>query len=166
MIDILLADSDDLKAILALQKDCYVAEAELYNDFEIQPLTQDIESIETELKTCTILKGVVNGEIVASVRGYLKSGTCYIGKLMVRKDYQNRGIGSVMMNAIETMYKDCERFELFTGFKSEKNLYLYNKLGYKEYKREIMNEALTFIYLEKTIDGSSKNPIFCVTPFL
>jgi len=40
------------------------------------------------------------------------------------------GLGHKMMDSIETIYKDCKRFELFTGFKSKKNLHLYYKLGY------------------------------------
>lgn len=54
------------------------------------------------------------------------------------------------MNSIENQFIHCERFELFTGFKSKKNLYLYNKLGYKEFKREKINDRLTLVYLEKT----------------
>jgi hypothetical protein len=64
-------------------------------------------------------------------------------------DFQNKGIGRLLLDAIESTFKDCQRFELFTGFKSQKNLYLYNKLGYKEFKRQIINDNLTMIYLEK-----------------
>ena len=35
-------EGDDLKTILALQKDCYLSESLLYNDYNIQPLVQRI----------------------------------------------------------------------------------------------------------------------------
>jgi ribosomal protein S18 acetylase RimI-like enzyme len=146
------ANISDLKAILDLQKDCYKSEADIYNDYEIPPLKQDIVSIENEFKTSTILKGLVNGQIVASVRGFSDNDTCFIGKLIVKTDFQNMGLGHKMMDSIESVYKDCKRFELFTGFKSKKNLNLYDKLGYKEFKQDVINDNLTLIYLEKQIN--------------
>jgi hypothetical protein len=44
-----------------------------------------------------------------------------------------------------------ERYELFTGHRSERNLYLYAKLGYRQFKREPVHEALTVVYLENTL---------------
>lgn len=38
------------------------------------------------------------------------------------------------MTEIEKLYDDCLSFELFTGYKSEKNLALYRKLGYQDYR--------------------------------
>ena len=143
------ANISDLKAILDLQKDCYKSEADIYNDYEIPPLKQDIESIENEFKTSTILKGLVNGQIVASVRGFSDNDTCLIGKLIVKTGFQNMGLGHKMMDSIELVYKDCKRFELFTGHKSLKNLHLYNKQGYNEFKREVVNNNMTMIYMEK-----------------
>jgi ribosomal protein S18 acetylase RimI-like enzyme len=148
-IDILKANQNDLQTILQLQKDSYMSEAEIYNDYCIPPLQQDLKSFENEFKNTTILKSVINGEIVGSVRGFVENGTSYIGKLIVKSDFQNKGIGRLLLDSIESTFKDCTRFELFTGFKSHKNLYLYNKLGYKEFKRQMINDNLTMIYLEK-----------------
>lgn len=148
-INILKAQKSDLVTILQLQKDCYLSEAEIYNDYEIQPLTQDLESLEKEFENSIILKSVINGEIVGSIRGYIANETAYIGKLIVRNDHQNKGIGRLLMESIELSFTDCKRIELFTGFKSEKNLYLYNKLGYKEFKRKVIDANLTLVYLEK-----------------
>jgi GNAT superfamily N-acetyltransferase len=150
-VDVLPANQDDLKVILKLQKDCYMVEAEMHNEYNIPPLVQDLESLENEFKTSTILKGVIDEQIIASVRGYAERGTCYIGRLIVRKDYQNNGIGKTMLNTIESMFKNCSRFELFTGFKSYKNLHIYNKLGYKEFKQQVINDNLTLVYLEKLL---------------
>jgi hypothetical protein len=55
------------------------------------------------------------------------------------------------MNSIENCFKGCKRYELFTGKKSVKNIYLYNKLGYRIFKEEKISEKLTFVYLEKIV---------------
>ncbi|HPF50567.1 MAG TPA: GNAT family N-acetyltransferase [Draconibacterium sp.] len=147
-IDILEAEQSDLEVILQLQKDCYLTEAEIYNDYEIQPLKQDINSLVNEFKHCTILKAVINGEIIGSVRGYIENNTSYIGKLIVKREYQNKGIGRLLLDSMESVF-NCNRFELFTGLKSEKNLHLYTKQGYTEFKRQYIDDNLTLIYLEK-----------------
>jgi ribosomal protein S18 acetylase RimI-like enzyme len=148
-VKILRASQDDLETILQLQKDCYKSEAEIYNDYSIPPLQQDMQSMEKEFETSVILKGVVQGQIVGSVRGYADQSTSYIGRLIVAKEFQNRGYGRMLMNAIESEFRECQRFELFTGKKSIKNLYLYQKLGYKEFKEQVIHENLTMVYLEK-----------------
>ena len=63
--------------------------------------------------------------------------------------FQNQGIGTRLMHEIEKRMSEAERFELFTGFKSERNLYLYQKLGYQIFKREAINENIELVYLEK-----------------
>ncbi len=53
------------------------------------------------------------------------------------------------MISIEDLFDSAKRFELFTDHKSIKNIYLYKKLGYREFKRIPINDSLTMIYLEK-----------------
>ncbi|OGO80856.1 MAG: GNAT family N-acetyltransferase [Clostridiales bacterium GWC2_40_7] len=138
----------DLDEILELQKLAYKSEAEIYNDFTIPPLTQTLEDLEQEAKESIILKVVENGRIVGSVRAFEKDGTCYIGKLIVHPEYQNKGIGKKLMAAVEKCFK-VVRYELFTGHLSEKNLALYEKLSYKRFREEKINDGLRFVYLEK-----------------
>lgn len=148
---ILRAGFDDLEAILGLQKDCYLSEAEIYNDYTIPALNQDLASLQKEYEHTTILKCLVNDEIAGSVRAYAENDTVYIGRLIVGKVHQNKGYGSLLMRSVESEFTGYRRFELFTGFKSDKNLYLYNKLGYREFRREHINGNLTLVYLEKKI---------------
>lgn len=140
----------DLKEILQLQKMAYKSEAELYNDFTIPPLIQTLEQINDEFKTSVFLKAIENEKIIGSVRGTLiNSETCYIGRLIVHPDFQNQGIGKKLMEEIEDNFKECERFELITGHKSQKNIYIYEKIGYEPFKIEKLTENLNLLYLEK-----------------
>lgn len=123
------------KDILALQKLAYKAEAEIYGDYSIPPLLQTLDELTEETKKSIILKYIDNGKIVGSVRAFKKDGTCYIGKLIVHPDYQNKGIGKKLMAAIEKHFEGlC--YELFTGHLSEKNLTIYEKLGYVGLKQK------------------------------
>ena len=149
-----VATIEDAESILALQKLAYVSEAEVYNDFEIDPLTQALDALQRDFGKQVFLKASVDGNIVGSVRGYLAHGTCRIGRLIVHPEYQNQGIGTQLMSSIESYFKDAKRYELFTGHRSERNLYLYQKLGYSRYKIEPVHKNLELVFLEKHRKGS------------
>ncbi|UOQ95442.1 GNAT family N-acetyltransferase [Halobacillus shinanisalinarum] len=147
---ILEAKPEDASEILHIQKQAYRSEAELYNDYDIQPLQQTVSGVEKDFESSFILKYVLDGKIVGSVRASKENGTCHIGKLMVDPDFQGRGIGKELMREIEGRYEHV-RFELFTGNKSIKNIAFYEGLGYKGYKtHQLPREDTVFLFMEKT----------------
>ncbi|MCL1958264.1 MAG: GNAT family N-acetyltransferase [Spirochaetes bacterium] len=141
---------EDLAEILNLQKLSYQSEAKLLNDYSIQPLTQTLIELQNEFNKCIILKLIndENNQIIGSVRAREENNRVYIGKLIVHPDFQNKGFGTKLLNAIESYFEN-KTFELFTSSKSEKNLNIYKKNGYKEFKREKGSNNFEFIYLEK-----------------
>lgn len=139
----------DAGEILTLQKLCYKEHAEYYNEPGMPPMTQSIESMTAQIQTQTVLKCVIEGRIAGSVRGYGKDGTCFIGRVIVHPDFRRRGIARQMMSAIESYFPDCIRFELFTGHKSTDLIGMYGKMGYKEYKREMITPNTTHVFMEK-----------------
>jgi ribosomal protein S18 acetylase RimI-like enzyme len=143
------ATISDAEEILSLQKLAYQSEAEIYNDFNIPPLVQTLEEIKKNFGIQFLLKAVMDEKIIASVRAHTKEGTCYIGRLIVHPDFQNQGIGTKLMVEIEKIFSTCQRFELFTGARSERNLYLYQKLGYKIFKTAKITDQTTIVYLER-----------------
>jgi ribosomal protein S18 acetylase RimI-like enzyme len=148
-MEISRATIGDGEEILKLQKLAYQSEAERYGNYDIPPLKQTIEEIREQFETHIFLKAMCDGRIVGTVRAHEENGTCYIGRLAVDPDKQNRGIGKALMNSIEGRYKP-ERFELFVGSKSENNIYLYQKLGYITYKADKYECGdIEIYYLEK-----------------
>ena len=149
-MEIIKATQKDSSKILDLQKLAFLSEAKLLNDYSIQPLIQTLEELENEFSKNIILKLVdeKTNQIIGSVRAYEENDRVYIGKLIVHPDYQNKGFGTKLLKTIETYYKN-KSFELFTSAKSDKNIMLYKRNGYKEFKRKKLSENLELIYLEK-----------------
>lgn len=147
-VNIERASVSDAEEILILQQIAYRSEGELYNNFSIEPLVQTLEQLQKQFEDHMILKAVVDDSIVGSIRAIGQDGTCFIGKLMVNPSYQNKGIGKMLMNAIEGLFPKS-RYELFTGSKSEKNIALYEKLGYVAFKERLIAPDISLVYLEK-----------------
>lgn len=143
------ADVSDAQEILDLQKLAYQSEAALYDDYTIPPLTQSLEQMQEDFHKQVVFKAILDGRIIGSVRGYVRDGTCYIGRLIVHPEFQNRGIGTSLMNAIEQHFAQAQRYELFTGDRSKRNLHLYHKLGYRIFRQEKLNTKTTIVFLEK-----------------
>lgn len=151
-MQIMRADRNDLEEILKLQYLAYQSEAQLVNDFNIQPLTQTLEELMDEYEKGVIYKAVDDKEqIIGSVRGYVRDGTIHIGKLMVHPGFQGRGIGTSLLKHIENEHKGLRK-ELFTSDKSIRNIKLYERNGYKRFKEEAVSENLRFVYLEKAAE--------------
>lgn len=140
----------DAAAILQLQKLAYQSEARIYGDDKIPPLTQTLAHIEREFADLVFLKATAeDGAIVGSVRAHERDGTCFIGRLIVHPDHQNKGIGATLMREIESRFSVARRFELFTGHKSERNLRFYRRLGYAPFKEEQVTDVLKLVLMEK-----------------
>jgi ribosomal protein S18 acetylase RimI-like enzyme len=148
-MNIVKAEKKDLTKILELQKICFRDAAVQCNDFNIPPMKQTLEQLEQEFETILILKAQSNDEIIGSARAYEKNRTCYIARVIVHPESQNKGIGKSLMKAIEEHFPKVMRYELFTGYKDEKNIYFYKSLGYVPYKEEDLNERVRFVFLEK-----------------
>ncbi len=145
------ASQKDANEILELQKLAYLSEAEIYNDYSLAPLNQTSSEIVEDFKSKFFLEAVLDGKIVGSVRAYLENDSCFIGRLFVHPIYQNYGIGSKLMKKIEEKFSEAKRFELFTGDKSRRNIYFYQKRGYKIFKNEAISDKRKRVYLEKIV---------------
>jgi ribosomal protein S18 acetylase RimI-like enzyme len=147
-INIEQATEKDAEVILALQKLAYQSEARRYNDYTLPPLMQTFDEILADFSRQVVLKAVISGEIIGSVRGYMEGGTCYIGRLIVNPGFQKQGIGAKLMQHIESRFSNAKRYELFTGHKGEEALSLYKKLGYTLFNKKELSTH-TIVYLEK-----------------
>ncbi|MCD7973199.1 MAG: GNAT family N-acetyltransferase [Candidatus Azobacteroides sp.] len=130
------ATFDDLEKILELQKTAFLSEAELYNDYSLEPLTQTLDSIRNEFKHSIFLKALYQNEIVGSVRGKYEAGKYLVGRLVVSPSFRRQGIGRKLMRALEEECREAKDFFLFTGSKSVRNIALYESLGYEKYEEQ------------------------------
>lgn len=102
-----------------------------------------------ECNNKVVLKAVVDGKIVGSVRANLDGDNCGVNKLVVLPEFQKRGIGEKLLGEIEKHFPSVEKFTLATGSKSESNIRLYEKVGYKIIRTETFHDGVEAVVMEK-----------------
>jgi ribosomal protein S18 acetylase RimI-like enzyme len=141
--------AEDMREILDLQRKAFAPVAVLVNDMNIPPMTQTYEDMAGEYDQRYFLKYTLDGKIVGSVCGYMDAhGACQIERLIVDPDYQKRGIGQMLMREIERRFAGCDRYELFTGEKTQNTVRLYTRLGYEKTHTEDM-DGVSLVYMRK-----------------
>jgi ribosomal protein S18 acetylase RimI-like enzyme len=126
----------------------FSSESKLHGDLQIPPLTETLEELREKFKTHVFLKATADNKIIGSVRVLQEESTCYVGRLMVHPDCQNQGIGTKLLLDLERLFS-CGRFELFTGERSLRNIRLYEKLGYRQFKIERFGDNFALVYMKK-----------------
>ena len=140
---------EDLQDILQLQYLAYQSEAALFNKEDIPPLKQTLDEVVEEFYKGVILKMVdAGGLIIGSIRAWELEGTVFIGKLMIHPDYRHHGYGTKLLSEIERYYPR-KRYELFTSIRSIDNIRLYQRMGYHEFERRVVDDNLEFVFMEK-----------------
>lgn len=143
------AGLQDLPKILAVQKAAFEAEAQLVNDWNIPPLTQTLDELAVDWRKGIMLKAVdEGGTIVGTVRGHMAPDGFYIGRLAVQPQWQGRGCGSALLKTI-IAEAGATRLVLFTSTKSERNLRLYERFGFKPFKKSTTATGVPLVWLEK-----------------
>ncbi|MDD5492511.1 MAG: GNAT family N-acetyltransferase [bacterium] len=143
------ADKSDLPEILALQKIAYQSEQEIYANSSLAPLNQTLKEIEQDFRSMTFIKAIVNGKIIGTIRGFKQDQTAYLSREAVHPYFQGKGLGAKLIREMESYFPLTDRFEVFTWFKSKRNIYLYEKNGYKQFKTEKVSDTMEYVYLEK-----------------
>ncbi|MQS11453.1 GNAT family N-acetyltransferase [Streptomyces kaniharaensis] len=152
------ADAEDAEQILKLQYLGYQAEAELYGDWSIDPLTQSLESLRAELAEQRFLVARLGDEVVGTVRGRVDGdGIGRIGRLVVHPRMQRHGLGGRLLDALERRLVEDGRpltaYRLFTGHRSLGNLRLYARQGYRQAGVEQVTSRLSVVHLEKPVSS-------------
>jgi len=148
-IEISYAAHNEAEEILNLQKSAFHEQGVLYNNLNLPPLLETVQDIQDAFSSHSIFKAERNNFIVGSIRAAVIDKTCHVSRLIVAPDHQNKGIGKMLLSHVESIFKNqVDRFELFTGRKSEKNIYIYTKSGYEIYKTDD-SYTVPVCYMEK-----------------
>ena len=147
----------DAGELLTLQRAAYVSEGQIYENASIPPLTQTLAELADELGRSIALKATVGARIVGTARARLEGGTLHIGRIAVAPDMQGRGIGTALIERLESEHADgVHTFALFTGDSNPANRRLYERLGYRATHTELLDFGVRLVHLAKAAPGAAQ----------
>jgi GNAT superfamily N-acetyltransferase len=148
-IEISIAQQADALEILSLQQRAFQSEAKRYNNFEIEPLKQTIEDILKDFNDYIFLKAILRNKIVGSVKLRKIENKCWIGRLIVEPVLQRKGIGTEILEKLESIIADVNEYFLYTGNESKDNINFYRKSGYNFNGKYIEEKGIKLVGMSK-----------------
>ena len=147
------AQPADAGEILTVQRAAFLAEAQWNGSLDLPPLTETLPELLATLDSEVVLVARSRGRLVASVRGVVRpGGRWYVSRLAVVPDLQGQGIGSHLMDVIESVAPpETAAISLLTGAGSMPNLSFYRARGYVETERSIGDTGIPVVIMERVL---------------
>ena len=131
------ATAADAGELLTLQLACWMREALANGTLDIPPLHEDLAAVVASFDRWTTFVVRCEGRLIGSVRGRMDGEAWDVGRLMVAPDLRGRGLGRWLLEYIEKAAPpEARRITLFTGARSDANLRLYKRAGYRRDARQ------------------------------
>lgn len=140
---------------LTVQRAAYVTEAQLYDAPTIPPLVETLAELRADLESGVLAFGAwLGARLAGCVRGRVAGGRMEIARFAVAPDLQGRGVGRALLAAVERAApREVTTLWLITGARSEANLRLYDRAGYRVVGETVDAAGVTLVVLEKPVSG-------------
>jgi ribosomal protein S18 acetylase RimI-like enzyme len=126
-------DSTAAGELLTLQLAAFVKPAQDHADLNLPPLLENLSDLQASLVAGnTVALGIRQAHrLVAAVRLHRNASTVNLERLIVAPDCQGQGLGTILLQAAETVFPHCQSIQLCTGQYSLQSIQLYQRLGYQ-----------------------------------
>jgi predicted N-acetyltransferase YhbS len=139
----------DARLLLELQRRAFAEEGRRSGSNEIPPLSEALSSIAEHIASQTALVATEDGRIIGAIRGMVSGAACTIRALVVEPAHQGRGVGSVLLKALEDSLPNVARFDLTTNTVMEGNVPFYERHGYRVTELTRYSEGVTLAQMSK-----------------
>ncbi|RYE79410.1 MAG: tRNA (guanosine(37)-N1)-methyltransferase TrmD [Myxococcales bacterium] len=137
--EIRTAQPADAAELLVLQRACWTQEALANDHLGIPALHESLDDVRAWLQSWQTWVVRSGPRLVGAVRARMVGDDWDIGRIMVAPDLQGQGLGRALLEHVEQQAPaGARRLILFTGARSDRNLTMYRKAGY----RRVVEDAL------------------------
>lgn len=149
------AKLEDAELILEGQKKCFLPLLERYQDHDVNPYNEKLESIQKNIVEHYFYKILADGKFAGAVFVHKNPDLLHfkLHPIYVLPEYQNLGIAQKAIQCVEKIHSNVVEWELETPHDLERNHHLYEKMGYKKTGKTVkINDNLTIVYFKKQAD--------------
>ena len=141
---------DDAGEALTVQRAAFVAEARTYGTADIPPLSETLEQLRHEIETTVTIGAFAGRRLVGSARLTVEGSVGWISRVAVAPDQQGRGIGAGLLEQVEDAAPpSVTTFQLCAGGRSETNIAMYQRRGYRDFERRHDSAGVELICMRK-----------------
>lgn len=148
-VELKIASKADADSVLKIQYEYYQKEALRYGRKVLPPMLQSLDELYQQIDAESVLIALNGKNIVGSVRGDLNGNDLHIGRLIIVDGFCNQGIGKHLFLSLEEMYSRCSTYSCMTGHRSVEMISFYEKMGYAEYARDVIDTDLSIVHFSK-----------------
>jgi ribosomal protein S18 acetylase RimI-like enzyme len=144
---------EEAEEILNIQKEAFLADLEIYKDYETSPATEPIKKLLYKINKNFHYTILINNKIIGGAELRFDSDTeCYINRIFMLPEFQNKGLGTKIMNHFDMDFPHIKKWTLCTPHLNFRNHGFYEKLGYKKVGEHNVKEGLNLINYLKLIN--------------
>ena len=145
------ATKEDLAELLVLQRCCWTQEAIVNDTLDLPALRETLDEVAEWAVTWQVWCVRRHGRLIAAVRANANGPTWEIGRLMVAPDQAGHGLGRWLLAYTERKAPpETSTYSLFTGARSERNIALYQRAGYRIAER-LSENGIGVVHLLKAL---------------
>jgi GNAT superfamily N-acetyltransferase len=135
---------------LTVQRAAFLEEAQIYGTVDIPPLTESLDQVRHEIETTITVGAFLGPRLVGSARLGLEGAVGWISRVAVAPDQQGRGIGGRLLEQLEAAAPEVvTAFQLCAGGRSDANVAMYERRGYREFERRTDAAGVELICMRK-----------------
>ena len=128
------AEYKDISGIISITSQAFMRYQKQCGALKLDALEETAEDVMYDIKNKLVLTAVCDDEIIGCVRVELfDDNSAYLTRFAVKTDVQNKGIGRLLMNAVDEAMQDSkvEILRLHTGYEIDSLVNFYKSLGFE-----------------------------------
>ena len=126
------ATVNDAPSVFSIIQKAFNEYSKITGQTNLDALAETVEDITKEIQTKAVFIGIINDNIVGTVRVSINGDEAYLSRFAVDQNSQKTGIGKSLMNAVDTYLKKMheKKVTLHTSSKHDVLMRFYYGIGF------------------------------------
>lgn len=159
-IQLKMAKLEECEELLNLQKEVFTPLFNKYEDHKTSPVFEGVDKFKERIINNDYYKILYNNKIIGGVNvRFIEPGKMKLRIINILEEYQNKKIGQEVLRRLEIMYPEVNYWELMTILNEERNCSFYEKMGYTQGIKEVVNPKMTLVLYKKELNICRIEPL-------
>ncbi|ATP40080.1 hypothetical protein CSE16_08465 [Solibacillus sp. R5-41] len=144
---------EEVEELLLIQQEAFANDLNKYQDFETSPVNESSERLLYKVENFLHYTIWYDEQIIGGIdirEG--KEAKYRLNRIFLANTYQNKGLGTHIMQRIEAEFPNAVEWSLDTPHLNNRNHHFYEKLGFKKVGEHKISDKLILFDYKKIMD--------------